>query len=66
MQKSFKNIDEQIELLKSRGLTIEDENIEYVRKYFLTNNYYDIIKGMKFLDTHDQDKSTSHIEEITK
>ena len=45
VQKSFKNIDEQIELLKSRGLTIEDENIEYVRKYFLTNNYYDIING---------------------
>lgn len=41
--KSFKTIDEQLELLKRRRLTIEDE--ENARKYLLTNTYYDIING---------------------
>lgn len=41
--KEFKNIDEQINLLKTRGLTIEKE--EKAEKYLLTNNYYNIING---------------------
>lgn len=39
----FKNVDEQIELLRSRGLTIDDE--EKTRLYLLTNNYYNIVNG---------------------
>lgn len=41
--KSFKTIDEQIELLKSRNLIIADE--EYAKNYLLSNNYYSIING---------------------
>lgn len=41
--KEFKTIDEQIALLKSRGLIIPDENKAYL--YLLTNNYYNIING---------------------
>lgn len=41
--KPFKTIDEQIEILKSRNLTINDN--EKAKKYLLTNNYYNIING---------------------
>lgn len=43
MQKKFKTLNEQIELLKKRGLTIPDE--KRVTRYLLTNNYYNIING---------------------
>ena len=36
--KDFKTIDEQIELLRSRGLTIEDE--AEAKDFLLRNNYY--------------------------
>ena len=36
--KEFKTIDEQIELLKIRGLVINDE--QAAKLYLLTNNYY--------------------------
>lgn len=38
--KDFKTIDEQIEILRSRGLTIEDN--EEARNFLLRNNYYRI------------------------
>ena len=43
MLKEFKTIDEQIGLLKSRGLVIKDE--QTAKLYLLTNNYYNIING---------------------
>ena len=36
--KDFKTIDEQIEILRSRGLTIEDET--EAKDFLLRNNYY--------------------------
>ena len=47
MEKEFKTIDEQIELLQSRNLYIENENIG--RKILLNNNYYYLINGYKDL-----------------
>lgn len=41
--KEFKTIDEQIEILKDRGLIFKDTNM--ARRYLLTNNYYNIING---------------------
>ena len=48
--KEFKTLDEQIELLTSRGIIIEDE--ELVKEVLLKENYYNIINGYKdlFLD----------------
>lgn len=43
LQKEFKTLDEQISLLKNRGLIIPDEN--RAKRYLLTNNYYNIING---------------------
>ena len=37
-EKKFKTIDEQLEILKSRGLIIEDESI--AKEFLLYNNYY--------------------------
>lgn len=42
-QKIFNSIDEQIEKLKGRGLSIPNE--EKAKNYLLTNNYYNIING---------------------
>ncbi|MGI1818562.1 Abi family protein [Lactobacillus johnsonii] len=41
--KEFKAIDEQIEILKDRGLIFKDTNMAC--RYLLTNNYYNIING---------------------
>lgn len=41
--KNFKTLEEQIQLLKDRGLSIEDESM--AKLYLLTNNYYNIING---------------------
>ena len=38
--KEFKTIDEQLEILKSRGLIVEDESI--AKEFLLYNNYYRI------------------------
>ena len=45
MEKEFKTIDEQIELLQNRNLHIENKNI--ARKILLKNNYYYLINGYK-------------------
>ena len=41
--KTFKTLDEQIQLLHNRNLIINDE--DYAKKYLLSNNYYNIING---------------------
>ena len=47
MEKGFKTIDEQIELLQSRNLHIE--NKETAKEILLNNNYYYLINGYKDL-----------------
>lgn len=48
----FKTVDEQIMILKQRGLTIHNE--ERARRYLLTSNYYAIINGYsKFFQDRD-------------
>lgn len=47
MEKEFKTIDEQIELLQNRNLHIENEDI--AREILLNNNYYYLINGYKDL-----------------
>lgn len=47
MEKQFKTIDEQIELLQSRNLHIENEEI--AKEILLNNNYYYLINGYKDL-----------------
>ena len=47
MEKEFKTIDEQIEILKSRNIQIEDYNKAY--NILLKNNYYYLINGYKDL-----------------
>lgn len=39
-EKVFRSVEEQLELLKSRGLCVSDE--EYAKKFLLDNNYYRI------------------------
>lgn len=41
--KPFKSIEEQIDLLKDRGLLFKNE--DFAKDYLLTNNYYDVING---------------------
>lgn len=43
MKKEFKSLDNQLALLKARGLTINNE--QKAKRYLLTNNYYSIING---------------------
>lgn len=49
--KEFKTIDEQVNLLKARGLIFPDE--QHAKEYLLTNNYYNIINGYaKYFQNH--------------
>lgn len=43
--KPFSSLDEQIALLKNRGIKIE--NLDYAKQVLLNNNYYSIINGYK-------------------
>ena len=53
IEKNFKNLNEQVEILKNKSLTINDEN--YTKKILLRENYltydiflcYNIIKRIK-------------------
>lgn len=40
--KPFLTIEEQIKLLRKRGLDIPDEQLNEARKFLLNNNYYRI------------------------
>ena len=50
--KEFKTVEEQIDLLKNRNISFNDE--EKAKKILLNNNYYNIINGYKdlFLDSN--------------
>jgi hypothetical protein len=50
MSKPFKTVEEQMEILKSRGLIIKDE--ERALSFLKNNNYYELINGYKdfFID----------------
>ncbi len=43
MKKVFNNLDQQVELIQSRGMKINDVN--RAKDYLLSNNYYNIING---------------------
>ncbi len=45
MAKPFKTYDEQIEILKSRGLSFDDENA--AKRFLEIDNYYSVINGYK-------------------
>lgn len=62
--KEFKTIDEQINLLISRGIVIQD--IDNTKKLLITNNYYNIINGYKdlFLDENNNYIKGTTFEEI--
>lgn len=63
--KEFKTLDEQITLLKHRGMVISDE--ERAKLYLLTNNYYNIINGYSKYFPCKGDKYTNHttFDEVT-
>ena len=48
--KEFKTIEEQIEILRSRGLSITDEEI--AKNFLLRNNYYRILCDLLFQVSH--------------
>ena len=52
IMKEFKTVEEQIDLLKNRNISFNDE--EKAKKILLNNNYYNIINGYKdlFLDSN--------------
>jgi len=54
--KVFKTFDEQLKILKERGMTIEDE--EFVKTKLQENNYYNIINGYKdiFIDSSEEEE----------
>lgn len=62
--KQFKTIDEQIELLMSRGLQFND--VEAAKKILLTNNYYNVVNGYKdvFLKDNENFKPNATFEEL--
>lgn len=66
MSKPFKSIDEQINLLKSRGLTFSDEN--KAKSFLLCNNYYNVINYYSkfFISNNDQYIETTNFDEISQ
>ena len=66
MEKEFKTINEQIEILKSRNIIVKDYNKAY--KILEKNNYYYLINGYKdlFLNEKHKDEyiSNTKIEEV--
>lgn len=43
MEKEFKSLDQQLAILKHRGINVLND--DKVKNYLLTNNYYNIING---------------------
>ncbi|WP_124058405.1 Abi family protein [Vaginisenegalia massiliensis] len=63
--KPFKNLDEQICLLRTRGLTIQDD--ESAKKYLLENSYYNVINvHSKFFMKDDRYIKDATFKEIIK
>ncbi|MCK8617334.1 Abi family protein [Fructobacillus sp. M158] len=65
-RKEFKTLDEQINILKDRNLTIIDE--EKAKEYLLSNNYYNIINGYSIYfkkENSDQYLDGTTFDEIT-
>ena len=63
--KPFKSIDEQVNILTSRGLIVDDE--QRAKDYLLTQNYYNIINGYGcfFPRTNNTFSNNTHLSEIT-
>lgn len=63
--KPFKNIDEQIEILRHRNLKFKD--VEKAKKYLLYNNYYNVINCYSkfFLDSYEKYFEETDFEDIT-
>ncbi len=55
--KEFKSIDEQIQILKRRGMLINND--EYAKIKLQENNYYNVINGYKdiFIDSTKQEEA---------
>ena len=60
--KEFKTIDEQLNILKSRGLTIDDE--EKASDFLLHNNYYRVRGYSLTLRNHDVFSKTASFQNI--
>ncbi|WEV61277.1 Abi family protein [Streptococcaceae bacterium ESL0729] len=63
---NFRNLDDQLSILRNRGLIIDDDN--RARDYLLTNNYHTIINGYsKFFMLDDEKTYIEHatFDEIT-
>ncbi|CCK86412.1 G6THV8 (Abi-like family protein) [Lactobacillus equicursoris DSM 19284 = JCM 14600 = CIP 110162] len=65
-KKEFKSIDQQINLLQERGLTIND--VERAKKYLLSNNYYNIINGYSkpFLESENLYIKNASFDEVSR
>lgn len=62
MEKDFKTTEEQIEILKSRGLIISEDN---AKEILTENNYYYLINGYKDLFVNDSDGIEKYKENVT-
>ena len=63
MEKNFKTIEEQIEILKSRGIFINDER--KAKELLTENNYYYLINGYKDLFIDKSNKTEKYKENVT-
>ena len=64
MLKDFKNIDEQIEILKNRGLNFDD--IDFAKEKLLETNYYNTINGYKRLFVTNDDNGNEIFKPLAK
>ena len=62
MEKEFKTIDEQIQILKSRKIIIEDYSNTY--ELLTKNNYYYLINGYKELFLDKKSKTEKYIDYV--
>lgn len=62
MEKDFKTIEEQIEILKTRGILINDER---AREILTENNYYYLINGYKDLFVDNSNETEKYKENVT-
>ena len=62
MEKDFKTIEEQIEVLKARGIIINDEN---AKEILTENNYYYLINGYKDLFVDNSNETEKYKENVS-